>query len=524
MKMTRDEGGIVGGHLIPRGATVFSEEVRGESCQFTTCYPVELWPIEVTAADLLQPPFKVPELPVIGSTRSVLRIRFETTSEDFSFDDLKLESLRLFLNGDGPVVQPLYEMFFNNAVGAAVVAEGGQAEYWQLPIDRIQQVGFSDSELMLPDLDRIPHAHRLLADYFAFAEKFLFVDLLLDSVKVGLIGNSFELLIYINRDFEELERHISAQNIVLGAVPAVNLFKQTAEPISLVETQPDYLVVPDSNREFAREVHSIRSVSLTDENGETTQVPPLYSLDHTLEPNSLLYWVSSRHENLDSHSRSESTDVQISLVHLDLTPTQVDAESTLTVETLCTNRQLVGELPFGGGHPFFRLEHGGPVDQIECLVPPTPTRRPELGRTALWRVISQLSLNFLPISGDDGAQTLRELLRTYDHREEFEEAFPFDGILDVSCRPTVRRLPPNVGSDGVDVDATNVVFAQGLAIELLIDEDRFVGVGYYMLACILEQYFALFVYANSFTSLTLVTKQRSKIQTWPPRSSTKQLI
>ena len=43
---------VTAGHTIERGTTLFSPPVNGQSCRFRTCYPVTLWPIEVTAAQL----------------------------------------------------------------------------------------------------------------------------------------------------------------------------------------------------------------------------------------------------------------------------------------------------------------------------------------------------------------------------------------------------------------------------------------------------------------------------------------
>ncbi len=527
--LTRADGGIAGGHSIPKGTAVLSEPVNGEPCQFTTCSELRLFPVEVRSAHLNRPPFRAPEISSSARARSILRLKLATFDNELPLSEVGVDSLKFHLSGPAQIVHSLYELLFNHACDVAVTVGNNMNRCRQLGPDSIRPVGFLDEENMLPGSPNVPDGVTLLKDYFAFPEKFLFVEFAgLDRALAESEETEFEIFVYLDRSFEELERHISQENLVLGCVPCVNLFEQTAEPIQLTREQIDYPLTPDGNREFAREIHSIKSVLLTDTDGEESDVPELYSLHHTtaFRDQSNTFWVSKRHASRsDENGSPEGTDMRMAVVELDMDPANVDTESVLSVETLCTNRGLVGKLPFGGGHPKFHLETGGPIDDIECVSQPTPVRRPELGYAESWRMVSQLSLNFLSIvGGEDGAETLRELLRTFDHRESFEESFPFDGVISINTRQVVRRLPPTATGDGHRVEARNVVFAQGLEIELTLDEDRFVGVGHFLFACVLERFFAHYCFANSFTTLTLKTKQRNAIKSWPPRSGTKQLI
>ncbi len=85
--------------------------------------------------------------------------------------------------------------------------------------------------------------HRLLMEYFAFPEKFFFVDLAgLESVAAAGFKNAIEVIFLISQvegdgRIQRLELELSKKTFRLGCTPVVNLFPQVAEPIQLDQTQ-----------------------------------------------------------------------------------------------------------------------------------------------------------------------------------------------------------------------------------------------------------------------------------------------
>ena len=69
---------------------------------------------------------------------------------------------------------------------------------------------------------------------------------------------------------------------------------------------------------------------------------------------------------------------------------------TLTVRTTCTNRDLPSRLPFGNEAGDFELEGALPIKRIVALIKPTDALRPPWAKIRMWRLISHLSLNYLP--------------------------------------------------------------------------------------------------------------------------------
>ena len=68
-------------------------------------------------------------------------------------------------------------------------------------------------------------------------------------------------------------------------------------------------------------------------------------------------------------------------------------------------------------------------------------------------------------------------------------------------------------------------FCRGLDITLLLDEDKYVGSGVFLFASVLERFLGLYANLNSFTQLTVKTRQREKaLKQWPPRAGEQILL
>jgi type VI secretion system protein ImpG len=187
---------------------------------------------------------------------------------------------------------------------------------------------------------------------------------------------------------------------------------------------------------------------------------------------------------------------------------------TLTVRTICTNSDLPARLPFGAPGGDFELEGAAPVKRISALLKPTGTLRPAAAKDAFWRLISQLSLNYLSLV-EDGGDALRELLRLYNFNTSMHVEKQIDGIVSVRSR---RHYAPLVQSD-------TVAFARGTQVEIEFDEEQFVGGGVYLFASVLERFLGQYVSMNSFCQLLARTRQRREVlKLWPARAGRKVLL
>ena len=91
-----------------------------------------------------------------------------------------------------------------------------------------------------------------------------------------------------------------------------------------------------------------------------------------------------------------------------------------------------------------------------------------------------------------------------------------DGIVSVSSQRVVGRVGGPVASG----------FCRGVEVTVELDEEKFVGTGAFLFACVLERFLGLYVSINSFSQLVVKTRQQGKgyMRKWPPRAGEMQLL
>ncbi len=363
---------------------------------------------------------------------------------------------------------------------------------------------------MLPYPPQSHRAYRLLQEYFAFREKFLFFDL--DNLdRLAEPGGSFDVLFLLDRAPSE-QLSVDAETFALGCAPVVNLFAKTTEPIRLDHRSLEYRLVADKRRERTTEVHSILSVSAASSaDDRARRFEPFYSYNHAMEgAGQRAFWHARREHSLNRDI--PGTEVFLSFLDLDFRPT-MPPDEVVYAHTLCTNRELATQVPAGAR---LQIEESASAARIVCLTKPTPPVQPPLQGAALWRLVSHLSLNHLSLTedGGDNLPALREILKLYCPTDSPSSQQQIAGLLRVSTRRVARRF-------GADAWRG---FCRGTLVEVEFDEDMYVGTGAYLLACVLEKFFALYASINSFTQLRAVSRRREGVWEWPPTAGEKILV
>lgn len=520
LRVDPEQALLAGGHDVPERSALYTRPVAGKSttCTFRTCYPVRLWPLEVTSAAVL-PASAASGIQTTEGAAAVLRISLKCTGKA-RFPGLDLDSLRFYLHGESQIIHILYELLFTSVMRVLVRSGDKKPVTVDLPGDPIQPVGFSLSEGMLEYSNRSFLGYRVIQEYFAFPWKFLFFDVAgFDRISRAAFSDTMDLFLYL-RPFERkerlqrLEQNVAADTFQLGCTPVINLFEQLAEPLAVTHRAPEYRVVPDIHRQATTEIYSVDEVRSHSPSEETPRVyQPFYSLRHVYEgEGGQAYWYASRRRS--SRPGDKGTEIYLSLVNLQFEPT-MPADEALTIRVTCTNRDLAGELPLTGEYGELSLKAGA-LPKARCLMRPTKAIRPPLRRGLQWRLISHLALNYLSIV-DGGRDALQEILKLYDFSEGEDPVIrkQIAGIADISSRPQIARI----------VSEHGIVFAQGLRVGLELDEEAFVGTGAFLFAAVLERFLGLYTAINSFTQLTVRTRQRNgDLKQWPPRSGEQTLL
>ncbi len=496
------------GYKIEKNTSLYSKSAAGTSCRFTTSYPVAMWPVDVVSAGLHDP------IKQIRGAQQVLSIQLKAFAGQ-SVSGIDWKKLRFFLNGPHQHVFHLYELLFNHVchLECEAVDSQGKKQIIAMPIDSIVPVGFGPDEGVLPYSKRSFPGYILLFEYFCFPEKFLFFDFCgLDRLRGKGFTDILDIRIFLDKPAKS-NLVINKNTFCTNATPAVNLFSRIAEPIRIEQRKTEYRVVPDVRRQASTEIYSIDKVtsSSLSSPGEEVEFKPFYSVRHHLDEDdshgSRVFWHMERRAS--GKKGDNGTEVFLSFADLDFNAAD-PGEEALTIHVTCTNRDFPARLSFGDPAGDFSMETAAPVSRINSLIKPLQTRRPSLEGALQWRLVSHLSLNYMSIV-QGGEEALREILSLYDFDNSPATRQQINGIVSIDSKHVTKRMGKG--------------FCRGIEVSLELDEDKFVGAGFYLFACILERFLAQYVSVNSFSQLVLKTVQKEEaIKKWPPRNGNRVLL
>jgi type VI secretion system protein ImpG len=527
MQPNFSESALANGVRVPRGSTLHSVIPRGQqtACEFRTAHDVMLYPIELTRAAYFARAADLPLAQARIESRQCSGLRlWMVCHAGLAFNQLACDSLAFHINAADDLAVPLYELIVAHCVGVMVVQDGKLVA--TLPGDSVAPIGFEEEQALLPYGKRSFDGYRLLQEYFAFPQRFLFFDVKGLSASLGMAnGSEIELVLLFDRHEPRLDSSLEADNFRLYATPVANLLERRADRMPLSEGEFEHHLVVDRARPMDYEVFSVQRMrGFGADDAPEVEFLPFYASVHASAAQRQAYYTlrreprlaSSRQQQLGGRSSYAGTEVFVSLVDAREAP-YPDSVKQLGIEVLATNRDLPLLLPVAAQNPL-SLEVSAPVSRIAIVRGPTRPRPGIAEGDAAWRLVHHLSLNYLGLvdsrqDGHDDSPALRELLVLYADASDPGMRKQIDAVQAVTSRPVIRRLPiPGP-----------IAFGRGIEIDIRIDESRLAGSGGFLLGAVLEKFFAQHVAINAFTQTRLVSDSRAEVYQWPPRIGRKSL-
>ncbi|MEI2415188.1 type VI secretion system baseplate subunit TssF [Orrella sp. JC864] len=550
LEPSMNEGTLSRGFTLARGTQLRARLAKGEQtpCEFATAHALTLWPLKVAHAEMTGVPADLP-LARLGlntrraPVRSALRLRLEVCG-GMRLEDLDLDSLCFYLNGRDVPMQRLLAQVASRTL-AVLVHDAGRPVSWiqPLPAQAVRHEGFDDAQSLLPCDARVFQGYRLLQEYFAFPSRYLFfsVNGLQSALRAAGRGaggpqpaarashaasfmpskqqetRAFGLTLLFDAPAGELEGAIGAEHVQLNCTPAINLFPKRADRVLVTPRTHEYHLVVDRTRPMDYEVYSVQRLTGHDALGQAErEFLPFYGAAGADGAEDGAYFSLRREPRLLSDSAQRNgartgyagSETYLSLVDRSQAPYSATLRH-LSADTLCTNRDLPLLLPLGGASDF-TLRVSAPVASIKVLSGPTRPHAPLGEHAQAWRLISHLGLNYLSLTdldGEQGAQSLREMLHLYADLAEPAVARQIEGLRHARLTPVHHRLPV----------PGPLVYGRGVRVDLQVDEAAFSGISPYLFGAVLEQFFARHVSLNMMSEVRLSTLQGGELASWKPR-------
>jgi len=311
------------------------------------------------------------------------------------------DRIRLFLHGEPLLTRTLFQALVARLDRIELVDERGQV------LDSssigLAPVGYEEHEALLHYPLGSFGGFRLLQEYFALPEKFMFVDIegvwaALNRTSAEAHGSRFNLRFQLRVDANLAP---TTEHVRLSCTPAVNLFEHTADPIRRDTGQLAFRIRP-SGTHLHQAVYRVTRVFGRDAEG-LLEYPLLSELDLS-RPEHRFAQLFRRH----FHSEIET---YVGLFDEGTIPER----QTIMVDLLCTN----GKLPTALGPGDLNSLPGLVDPTLMCrnLLTPTPTNEPPLGEPLRRCLVQHMKLSQQALHS---LEALRLAVTLYDFRALYE--------------------------------------------------------------------------------------------------------
>ncbi len=472
---------------VPAGTPLASVEVQGVRCSFRTCRPLQVHPLTLSAVELQQRPGAPPA------------IRLGLSLQGVELDQWRAGPLSFYIGGSYAQATDLF-MLLHHCVESVEVRGAAGGATLRLGPNALHFPAFDLDNLALPIPERSFRGFGLLQQYFILPETLLFAELHgLERWEQRGKGSDFEVVIRLAPLPIPLEQ-VTADQFTLSAVPVVNLFPHEAEPLILDHRREHLVVRPTGGADAGCEIYSIDKVTgYAQGTVEPRSYVPLDSFgtrkgnEHTR-----VYHVRRRRSPVDDRS-----ELQLRFPYA--SEEAFPSTETLSVELTCTNGELAERLEVGDiSHP--TAKSPGLLTFTNVLAP-TPVIDTADGQLDLWRLLSHLSVNFMPIADAAG---LRDLLGQY----VFEASR--DRARVAASRKRIAALQ-SFSTEPVDRIVRGSIM-RGVKMKLSAAHDQFAGHGdLYLLASVIDVFMGVYGSINTFTQLELHEAVTGDRFTWPER-------
>jgi type VI secretion system protein ImpG len=430
---------------------------------------------------------------------------------DVDYESLDLKRLTLYLHGSDFMKYTLL-LYLTRYVSRLYVREitKDSSNFQDIRPFKIGIAGLSsDEENEAEEHGIVPYArqiftgYRLLQEYFAFPERYFFIEIEgLQKFQASTEGSPFEIKIVFDRKLSE-ECKPTNKDIKLHCTPIVNLFNRSTEEVIVNQRMPEYYILPDKDRRKSREIYSVNKViGVSEDKQQMYKYFPVTSYD-------ILDTGDPEYEYKRFYS------VFTRAVHGDMSETYLRIFGTSMEKDVFPKETLsIEEATLSNGFlPSKYLESGSinqPIDfpkgvEASNLTAPSEGLQCPDRQNFLWALITHLTVSYTSLSD---LKTFKSILSLYNWSQSFinPNKKRIEAITKIHP-PSTKYLLQKQG------------LIRGIEFNMEIDETQFEnGEGdIHLLGTVLSHFLSQYVTINSFVILNITETGTNKRHAWNPK-------
>ena len=458
---------------------------------FRTAYDVVLAPVQITHAKYAPASTIPPSVKVPADTSGVFSITFRAAKADGQLAAAAVTALRVHLAGQPAMVAALTDTLLLRTTRAYV--ENREGHWTRLTDVPLKTVGFGLQDWLCTDAKEPGQPFGLLGEYFAFPQRFQFIDVDFASVCAAVPAGQLTLHLVVtnvapNSPTAQQLVHVCADHLKLFCTPVVNLFKKEGVSLKCDRKTATWPISIESKNDAPTEVWAVERVC-------TERGKPLPSSDGLMT--AIASKAHPRWALVQPPRSLALSPIRESALRLASDDGAAGAGSgieTLVADVSCCNGDLPRTVTIGNPEGDVRMEgNAQAAKKIALLHAPTAVTQLPRKDGALWRLIGQQTAHAIRLN-QAGLPALKQILQQFAALSP-QQARHLDGIRGLRHRLVMTLM----------VRKPQPVMVRGIEVTLEIDEQRFAEHSVAVFAGVMERYFAPYAPHNSFVQLIVLS-------------------
>jgi len=480
--------------VVSAGTNIDSGPVDETICRFRTCFDVEISPLSLVNANLIQ---KSTDGPNVDEAEIKLDFRLK----GMNLSKWNPDRLRFYIGGDYPGACDLCFILCHYLKEIRISGNSGSVV---LGHENLNLGGFSHEDAIIPYPSNIFPSFRVIQEIFVFPEKFLFLDLNLKKWKNKGADNEFTISFICDIPPFTIPK-VSRDRFLLHTVPAINLFSRDAAPMMLEHHRSEFPLRPEAMKQGTYQIFSVDRVSGF-ARGSAKKREFIPFSEHSPDKDSMPVYNTVFRSSI----MGKGYDVYLSTAYPK--NEEIPESEIISAKLTCTNSNIPDLLQTGDiCNPTSNTPE---LVSYRNILPPTASQLPPLGGDLLWYLLSHLSMNFISIAE---TQNFRKLLQFYlfpgerDKPKEIANKRKINSIVSINIAPSERLFKGTI--------------LRGQAIEIKTRQDHFASHGdMYIFGSVLDYFLGTYASINTYTSLTFEDVISGEQIKWPVRLGTRPLL
>lgn len=465
---------------VKQNTEIASVPIDGTTCLFRTANEVVIEPVIIEAIQYIETP------------QGNASINIECQLCGLSLENWQPDSLRFYINQPLNRACDTYYLLQHHL--KEIILSADEAQPVSLDNRHLQPCGFRNEATLYPAKHTSNPANQLIQEYINQPRKFLFLELNgLDKWTTKSKAKTFTISFILDQIptwFNEIEDG----DLVLNAVPVLNLFEHDAEPIHLDHRQFEYTIYPEGNNPNIL-TYDVRKVT-----GYRQYAKQQIDYVHAFEFDKQIK--NNQYYNIHRHPSAIKDEHQLTLSFIYDFEDEIPADETISVDLLCTNGNLASLLDIGD---IAGITDSSPENvSFRNITVPSSYVVPQIQDERIWHFQSLLSLNFLKLLDKENLIKIISLFM-FERGENYRiNVSRLNGIYSIKSENTRRLYRGSM--------------IAGTYISMVCNPENYASPGdMYLFGCVLNEFFAINAPFNTFTQLELINLKTKEVWEWTPR-------